>query len=197
MSNLVIPATSAGIGFWLGGGQGAAIGWAIGSGYQARKNQPEQDMFQDLRVQTSSYGTTIPLVSGIQRVSGNIIWSTDKTTHQVSQGGKGGGGADTDVTTYHVNLAIAICKGPILGIRRVWEDGKLTADVDGSQNKLPGTLYLGTNVQNPDSVMDAVEGKGNVPAYRGIAYMVLEDFDLGMDGRIPMFSFEVVKGEAL
>ena len=196
MSNLVIPATTAGIGFWLGGGQGAALGWAIGSGYQAGENSPQQDTIGDLRVQTSTYGTTIPLVSGKQRVAGNVIWATDKTTRQVSQGGKGGG-PDTSITAYNISMAIAICKGPILGITRVWEDGKLTADVNGTQTKLPGTLYLGTDAQTPDSVMESIEGVGNVPAYKGIAYMVLEDFDLGADGRVPMFSFEVVKAEAL
>ncbi|MEP2530654.1 glycoside hydrolase/phage tail family protein [Shimia sp.] len=43
--------------------------------------------------------------------------------------------------------------------------------------------------------MEAVEGVGNVPAYRGTAYVVLEDVSLERFGnRVPQFSFEVVKG---
>ena len=42
--------------------------------------------------------------------------------------------------------------------------------------------------------MEAVEGAGRVPAYRGLAYVVFEDLDLGPFGnRVPQFSFEVVR----
>jgi len=195
MSNLVIPTAGAAIGFFLGGGTGAAIGWGIGSNYQAGKNAIEPDTLGDLRIQTSAYGTEIPVVTGKQRLAGNIIWATDKTPHEEKQGGKGSGPEST-ITTYTISMAIAICKGPILGITRVWEDGKLTADATGTQTKLPGTLYLGSDTQLVDPVMDAAE-VGGVPAYRGISYMVFEDFNLGADGRVPMFSFEVVTGGAL
>ena len=46
----------------------------------------------------------------------------------------------------------------------------------------------------PDPKIEAVEGSGNAPAYRGIAYVVLEDLPLGQFGnRIPQFSFEVLR----
>lgn len=196
MSNLIIPSAGAALGFWVGGGTGATIGWMLGSGYQQSKNDIDTNRIEDLRIQTSSYGSVIPIVNGKQRVSGNIIWATDKVPHETNQGGKGGG-PEVTVTTYTISMAIAICKGPILGITRVWEDGKLRADVNGSQTKLPGTLYLGSNTQTPDSYIESIEGVGEVPAYRGLAYMVFEDFDLGADGRVPMFSFEVVKGDVL
>ena len=194
MSQLVIPAASAALGFWIGGPTGAAIGWSIGSASQAP--DVEAPGVGDLRVQTSQYGVAVPMVSGKQRVSGNIIWSADKTTYENTSGGKGGG---PEVTTvgYKISLAIALCQGPILGVTRVWEQGKLTADVNSSQTRLPGKLYLGSNTQTPDPTMEAHEGVGNVPAYRGISYIVLEDFDLGQTGAIPQFSFEVVKGVAL
>lgn len=196
MSNLIIPTAGAAIGFWVGGGTGAAIGWGIGSSYQAGKNEVEPDTIGDLRVQTSTYGTQIPIVTGKQRIAGNVIWAADKVPHEEKQGGKGSG-PETTSTSYTISMAIAICKGPILGITRVWEDGQLKADVNGSQTKLPGTLYLGSDTQLVDPVMEAALGVGEVPAYRGISYMVFEDFDLGVDGRVPMFSFEVVTGGVL
>lgn len=58
--------------------------------------------------------------------------------------------------------------------------------------ELPFTLYLGTEDQLPDPTMEAVEGAGNVPGYRGTAYIVFTDLDLSAYGnRIPSFTFEV------
>jgi len=49
-------------------------------------------------------------------------------------------------------------------------------------------------VQQPDPVIEAVEGVGHVPAYRGMAYVVFEDLPLAQFGmRVPQFNFEVVR----
>lgn len=190
MSNLVVPAVGAGIGWYVGGPTGAAVGWSIGAAVDA--DDPEQEL-PDLKVQTSQYGVSLAHVAGKQRVSGNIIWSTDKTIYDIEEGGKGG----TIVGQgFRINMAIAICQGPILGISRVWEQGEIKADATG-QTKLPGKLYLGSDTQLADATIEAHEGVGDVPAYRGIAYIVLTDFDLGSSGAIPQFTFEVVKDEAL
>ncbi|MCB2103560.1 MAG: host specificity protein, partial [Rhodobacteraceae bacterium] len=48
--------------------------------------------------------------------------------------------------------------------------------------------------QLPDPKIEAVEGTGTVPAYRGIAYVVFEDLDVTRFGnRVPQFSFEVFR----
>jgi len=201
MAKLVIPTAAAAVGFFVGGGEGAAIGWMIGSAATADKQKITLPQIQDLRIQTSAYGVMIPFVIGQQRISGNIIWAAPKTAHQTKQrSGKGGfsGGTETVVTTYTASFAVALCVGPILGIGRVWADGTLVAAPDSgspitTQNKLPGTLYLGTDTQTPDPTIEAVEGAGNVPAYLGIAYIVMDEFDLGATGRIPNFTFEVFK----
>lgn len=199
MSNLIIPTAAAAAGFYLTGGSstGTALGWAIGSAIQGG---PDTDLgangqIGDLRIQTSTYGQMIPFCVGKQRLVNNIIWAQDKKVVQTTERvGKGGfSGTETTVTTYTVSMAIAICVGPILGIRRVWADGTVVAEAGSGQTKLPGTLHLGTDVQTADPTIEAVKGIGNTPAYRGIAYMVLEDFDLGASGRVPNFSFEVMK----
>lgn len=200
MSNLVISAAGAAVGYFVGGPTGASIGWTIGSALSV--DSPSSTMqgpnIGDLRVQTSQYGVAIPVCVGKQRVSGNIFWATDKTaitTETKTGGGKGAGGGSvtTVTTTYTVNLAIGICKGPILGVSRVWADGQLIIDATTTANPLIGNLYLGNNSQLPDATMESHLGAGNVPAYRGLAYIVLTDFNLGVTGRIPMFSFEVIK----
>lgn len=197
MAQLIIPLAASGLGWYVGQGTGAAIGWMIASALTAESPKIALPQIGDLRVQTSEYGRTIPLVVGKQRLAGNVIWSTDKVAHQTSQrsGGKGGfgGGVETIVTTYTVSMAVAICKGPILGITRVWSDGTIVSAAGSGQTRMPGKIYLGSNTQNADPTIVSVEGVGNVPAYRGIAYMVFTDFDLGASGRVPMFSFEIVK----
>lgn len=194
MANLVISGVGAAIGGYIGGAKGAQIGWLLGS-YIAGNNANEipEPTIGDLRVQTSAYGGPIPLVFGKQRVAGNIIWASSKTTYQIKQGGKGGSANAPSSVGYRVDMAIALCKGDITGISRVWADGKLIVDAAGDSRTLIGQLYTGNNTQNPDPTMESALGAGNVPAYRGLAYIVLNDFDLGVSGRIPIFSFEVNK----
>lgn len=198
MANLVISAAGAAVGYMIGGPTGAQIGWMIGSYASASQNKQTAaaPTIGDLRVQTSQYGVNIPVAVGKQRISGNIIWANDKTSYEMKQssGGKGGGASTETVTIgYKVSMAIAICKGPILGISRVWANGDLIIDARTTANPLIGTLYLGSNTQNPDPTMESHLGAGNVPGYRGLAYIVLSDFDLGTTGVIPQFSFEVLK----
>lgn len=200
MANLVISAAGAAVGGLLFGTTGASIGWALGSALSAKgvDQTMQSPTIGDLKVQTSQYGVAIPVCVGKQRVSGNILWATDKSVHTQevkTGGGKGGssGSVTTITTTYSVNLAIGICKGPIKGISRVWADGQLIIDATSTANPLIGNLYLGNNSQLPDATMESHLGAGNVPAYRGLAYIVLTDFNLGQTGRIPMFSFEIIK----
>ena len=193
MANLAVPIAGSVVGFYVGGPTGAAIGWSIGT--YATAPEQEAPEIGDLRVQTSQYGRGLPFVAGKQRLSGNIIWAADKTTYTVESGGKGGA-PGTNQTGYKISMAISICEGQILGVSRVWEQGEIKADPT-AQLKLPGKLYLGNNTQTANSTIEANEGVGNVPAYRGISYMVLTDFDLGVSGAIPQFTFEVVKDEAL
>lgn len=194
MAQLIIPAASAGLGYWAFGSTGASIGWAIGSMIAAEDQEISMPSIGDLRVQTSTAGVNIPMIAGTQRLAGNIIWATDKTANQVTQrnGGKGGfsGGTETTVTTYSISMAIAICRGPIAGIKRVWEDGTLKAEAGSGQTRLPGKLYDGTQTTADPTIVSA---EGDAPSYNGIAYMVLTDFDLGASGRVPQFSFEVVR----
>jgi hypothetical protein len=193
MSNLVLPAVSAGIGYMIGGPTGAQVGWMIGSSVQAGRQTIEQEAVGDLRIQTAQYGIPIPFVIGMQRVAGNVIWASEKRTYDIKTKSSGKGGGPTVVTKgYRQDLAILICQGPIVGISRVWANNKLIIDGRVTAKPLVGDLYLGTSSQMPDVTIEAKEGVGNVPAFRGIAYIVLKDYDLGTSGALPNFSFEVV-----
>jgi hypothetical protein len=151
----------------------------------------------DLKVQYSSYGRVIPLIYGTVRLAGNVIWSrpiletqVDSTTVNLGQTYR-----TATVHTHHKNytytatLAIALCRGPITGVSRIWAESK---QIDLS--KLNYTLYSGDETQLPDTTIVSFEGQDKTPAYRGIAYVVIRDFPLEDYGnRIPSFTFEVTR----
>ncbi len=154
----------------------------------------------DLQVTSSSEGTPIPRIYGRARLGGQIIWATRfeeeviRDSQTVTSGGKGigGGPSQTTITTsykYYANFAIALCEGEISRIGRVWADGK---EINLAQYGY--RLYRGDETQLPDSLLEAKEGAGNAPAYRGLAYIVFERLPLEAFGnRIPQFNFEVFK----
>ena len=56
------------------------------------------------------------------------------------------------------------------------------------------TVYYGNEYQEPSEIIESYEGVGNVSAYRGLAYIVIEDLHLKNFGnRIPNISVEVLR----
>lgn len=155
----------------------------------------EGPRLDDLRLQCSTYGAPINKVYGTVRISGNVIWGTNFVEHKKKKKqGKGGGGSTSTTYSYTISCAIGLCEGEILGISRIWADGKEVTDKfyspDG-QSAINWTLYTGTETQEPDSFIAAIETSRPAPAYRGLAYIVLKDMDLTDFGnRIPNFTFE-------
>lgn len=201
-----------------------SAGWAVGAFIGTKIFAPETTdqqgpRLEDKTVQSSAYGSMIPIVFGGDRLTGELIWSQDikeKKHKNKVEGGKGGGGGDTTYYTYTYSqtFAVLLCEGPITGISRIWLDGKPWYDVrfesdlnipTGATGKYVSyevsksreqyfTLYKGTETQTADPTMESFEGSGNVPAYRGWAYMVFEDLPLALVGNhTPNVSVEVIK----
>ena len=208
MASIILSAAGAAVGNSLpvvgpliGGAIGRTLGASVGgiiddAIFGVPERHREGARLADLSVQVSTYGKMIPLVYGTMRIAGNVIWSrpikeTATTTTSSSGGGKGGGGGGTKTTTttysYSVSLAIAICEGKIQEVLRVWADAR---QLDLSQGTY--RIYKGDEDQLPDPFIEGFEGIGATPAYRGLSYVVIEDFPLGEFGnRIPNFAFEV------
>ncbi len=145
------------------------------------------------RLVGASEGAAVPRVFGRMRVAGQVIWSTrfQESVETSRAGGKGGGGPEVREFGYTVSLAIALCEGEISRVGRIWADG-----IEIARRDLAMSVYRGTANQAPDPKMEAVEGAGQVPAYRGLAYVVIEDLDLGRFGnRVPQLTFEVLRPE--
>ncbi len=203
MATLVLSAVGASLGqstglpfgATIGRMLGASLGGALGGTTRTSREGPR---LETLSVQTSSYGKVIPQILGRMRLGGNVVWSRPlrevaSTTTTRSGGGKGGLGGGGNVAessteySYFASIAVAICEGPIDGVERIWADAGL---IDPARVTL--RTYLGGEGQGPDPLIEAFQGVGTTPAYRGLAYVVIEDFPLADYGnRLPNFTFEV------
>ena len=142
MASLVLSAVGTAIGGPLGGTIGGLIGSALDRTLFAPTVSAEGPRLADLAVQASSYGQPIPRLWGTGRIAGNLIWSTGliETKTTTKQGGKGGGAKTTTTTySYHVDCAIALCRGPIAGVRRIWAD--VLAALPENKQRLTLNMY--------------------------------------------------------
>ncbi len=188
--------TGATIGRALGGVAGAYIDSAL-FGATGQPSVREGPRLADLTVTASTEGADIPRLYGRARLGGQIIWATnfeeEVVTSDASGGGKGLGGSGAagggTAYRYYANFAVALCEGAVTRLGRVWADGEEINLADYTYR-----LYTGAEDQMPDSLIEAKEGAGNAPAYRGLAYVVFERLPLDDFGnRIPQLNFEVFR----
>lgn len=196
MATLVFTA----LGTLLGGPLGGAIGALAGRQIDAMVlggGSREGPRLTELSVTTSSYGMPVPRHFGTMRVAGQIVWATDLVEHK-DRHSNGKGKPSTTEYSYTASFAVALSSRPVEGIGRIWADGKLLRGAAGDL-KTAGSFrfYRGDGDQPVDPLLAAAEGPGRCPAYRGLAYAVFEDLQLGDFGnRIPALTFEVIADSA-
>ncbi|MEL6994222.1 MAG: glycoside hydrolase TIM-barrel-like domain-containing protein [Pseudomonadota bacterium] len=207
MATILLSAAGAAIGGTVGGSvlglsvaaigrfAGAVIGRTIDQRLLGQGSDTvESGKVSRLRLTGAGEGDAISQIYGRTRIAGQVIWATDfrenVTVTEGSSGGKGTPSPPTPTTVeyrYSVSLALGLCEGEISHIGRIWADG-----VEISTRSLNMRAYPGDFEQLPDPKISAVEGASTVPAYRGTAYVVIEDLDLTPYGnRVPQFTFEV------
>lgn len=159
----------------------------------------------EVEISSGAEGSAITRLWGRNRIAGKLIWATnfrEEATEVVvgsttTSGGKGGGGGSSQTTyqtqtsySYFCSFAFGLCEGGEgVQMGRIWIDGKLI-----EQGLYTIRFYPGNETQQPDPWIEAVEGTGQVPAFRGTAYVVFEDFPLAEFGnRIPVVTVEVIK----
>lgn len=193
MATIVLSAVGAAAGSAVGGTVfglssaviGRAVGASVGRALDARLMGRGAEAVQGahaarFRVQAAGEGDPVGRVFGRCRVGGQVIWASrfELIDDQNANG-----------VNYSVSLAIALCEGEVSRVGRVWADGAEISPTDINMR-----VYNGRDDQLPDPIIEAKEGAGHVPAYRGIAYVVIEDLPLGQfGGRVPQFNFEVVR----
>ncbi|HEX2019064.1 MAG TPA: hypothetical protein VGO17_09020 [Aurantimonas sp.] len=195
MATILLQAAGSFVGGVLGGPFGAMLGRAVGglagasvdSWLFGGTSRSEGPRLTGNRIMQADEGAGIPRVYGSARVAGQVIWTTrfEEDSETERQGGKGGGPrAEITTYSYYGNVAVGLCEGPIAGIRRVWADGE---ELDLSD--IVHRVYLGDETQAADPLIEARQGQGNAPAYRGLAYLVFERLPLERWGnRIPQIS---------
>ena len=192
MATLVFGALGTLIGGPLGGALGALAGRQVDTIIFGGGNR-EGPRLKELAATASSYGTALPRHFGRMRVPGSIIWATDLVEHKQTEGG-GKGRPSVTTYSYTASFAVALASRPIQSVGRIWADGNLVRGAAGDL-KAGGAfrLYTGEGDQQPDPLLAQVEGEPRCPAYRGLAYVVFEDLDLGdFFNRIPALTFEVI-----
>lgn len=176
------------IGTTIGTAAGALAGYAIDRALINSTRRIEGPRLTGARPFTAEEGASLPRIYGTARVGGTLIWATRfKETRSTRRQGKLG--PKVTEYAYYGNAAFALCEGEIAGIRRVWADGR---EVDRETIEL--RIHRGTEGQAVDPLIAAKQGTGNAPAYRGVAYVVVENLDIGEYGnRIPQMQFEVIR----
>ncbi|MBW7921203.1 MAG: glycoside hydrolase/phage tail family protein [Rubellimicrobium sp.] len=177
----------------IGRAVGAAVGRSIDARLLGRGSAPvETGRIDRFRLPASGEGRPMTRIWGAARVGGQVIWAGPFRESVTVSGGGGKGAARRPQVreyAYDVSLAIALCAGEISHVGRIWADG-----VEIARDTLALTVHRGTADQMPDPLIEAALGAGNVPAYRGTAYVVIEALDLGRFGnRVPQLSFEVFR----
>jgi hypothetical protein len=186
---------------------GAAIGSQIGAlaghvvdqalfGSSGRSRVVDGPRLSDLHVTASTEGAPVPRLYGRARLGGQVIWACNlietvqprSTPAGAGKGSRGSASAGVDYL-YSAHFAVGLCEGEIAGLGRVWADGR---EIDLA--KFTWRLYTGSETQDADALIEAKQGAGNAPAYRGLAYVVFENLPLAEFGnRIPQLSFEIFR----
>lgn len=167
---------------------------------------------------TSEYGLFIPIVFGTDKLNGNVFWSSGFETDFITVEDKIYQYARTSfalgICEGEIDALLRLWVGERLIIdntMQVDENGFPTPTGDGFilgatidltdpdsplRNISEGarstriTVFTGSETQVPEGVIVDEEGYSNTPAYRGLAYILFENFILG-DSSVPNIFVEV------
>ena len=194
MATLALSLAGQMVGGALGGPIGATIGRALGAlagsavDSMLFAEKPEPVAGADIRLQGSTEGGPVPRLYGWGRLTGNIIWATELEEFDLESAGAKGT-TQSGETEIVGSFAVALCEGEVHRLGRIWADGQLL-EISG----LSIRFYRGTESQTPDSLIEATQGVGQTPGYRGLCYLVFERLPLGQFGnRIPNISVELCR----
>lgn len=173
---------------------------------------------RDLNFTLSAYGAMLPIVFGSDKLPGNVIWASPVKSNFLERDGELVlyktlnfalaicEGEITGVIRLWVDGRLILdnsAKINAQGIVQPNADGfvmGVTTDITDPDSPLQGldptlrqtkiTVFNGAETQVPDGIIVAVEGPENTPAYRGVAYVLFENW-VTADSRVPAIEVEV------
>jgi hypothetical protein len=177
--------------------------------------QPAGDKFNFTQ---SMYGSFIPIVFGTDKLNGNVFWSNGFSTKFITVGGETFYYTTTSfalgICEGEIDALLRLWVGEQLIIDntlKVDENGFPVPTDDGfilgatidltdpdspTRNLAPAqrntriSVFTGSETQIPEGVMAAKEGYHNTPAYRGLAYILFENF-IVTESSVPNIMAEV------
>lgn len=183
----IVPEALAQLGQALGQAAGSALGRVIDQRLIGARGASGPRL-TEIQLQGSSEGSPLPILYGRARIAGQLIWAAP-FRERAARGGKGGVAGASSGARYTVSFAIGLCEGMIARVARIWANGR-PLDLSG----ITWRLHTGGEDQAPDPLIEAALDQ-SAPAYRGVAYVVFEEFPLDDFGAtLPQLSFEVVRG---
>lgn len=146
-----------------------------------------------LKLQSSAYGVTIPMVFGVCRLAGNLLdyLGFQAVPHTETQGGKGGGVKIQNTSfSYRADVLMGLCHGPITEIPTIWRGKKqytggwLPTQINTASETYtpPGSGAMAYTVANAATFLSAVEVR-YVETYEGESGTLTIPTVLGQGGR--------------
>lgn len=146
------------------------------------------ERYLGIQVQTSIKGKGIPVGWGTFKVACNLIDYLDFTSEKAKSAGKGGGGGATTYN-YTATILMAVCIGPIAGIRKVWKDSDVYTGT-GALGTVGLNLANGSAGQSPWSYLSLYHADRAI-GYSGTAYVFAKNYSLNSSATPPNHNFEV------
>jgi len=143
-----------------------------------------------IKVNSSTYGTCIPIVYGRARIPALFFWDGDFYSQNSGGGsGKGGSGTGSSNTIYFVSVVAGLCVGIANGFGRAW-NGTAKGHRRDHMASLYWSMHTGALGQLPWPYL-TTKHPGHDLGYTGIAYAARHDWNLGSSANLPNMTFEV------
>lgn len=139
----------------------------------------------NLDVSFDAWGSTIPLVRGLCRIMGHVIWARGME--------QGGSVAMPSTLSFMVGFAYPLdpLEYSYIEVTKMWANG---IQIYGGPSDIPGlqfTFRAGSEQEQPDALVVADKGANRVPGFRGLRTILFTDFPIGVVGNtLPQISAE-------
>lgn len=139
----------------------------------------------NLDVSFDAWGSTIPLIRGLCRIMGHVIWARGME--------QGGSVAMPSTLSFMVGFAYPLdpLEYSYIEVTKIWANG---IQVFGGPSDIPGlqfTFRAGSEHEQPDALVVADKGASRTPGFRGMRTILFTDFPIGIVGNtLPQVSAE-------
>ncbi len=156
----------------------------------------QQTVASGVTIQSSIYGSVVPVLYGRTRLTGNLCWYGAFQAIPPKSGGSGGGkglgggssgkgGGGSSSYDYKASFLFALAEGPLAGVQNVWSSRSETAFSASNLSFAPGSL-----TQAPWGYLTTYFPGQNL-SYAGTGYVYAAAYDLGSTAQLPNLSYEV------